>query len=136
MLQATLKVRSVQIIYFFLIQFWWEVEKSDCEKNQNFFKRTVEFPSGLAVGNLALSLLWRRLLLCLGLIPGPGTSSCQVQSKKKRKKAIQKPLDLTNTLTTFVGIFLYQCSQLPISLCLFITLNLSSSLCTSKVYYE
>ena len=90
MLQATLKVRSVQIIYFFLIQFWWEVEKSDCEKNQNFFKRTVEFPSGLTVGNLALSLLWRRLLLCLGLIPGPGTSSCQVQSKKKKKKSYSK----------------------------------------------
>ena len=45
-----------------------------------------EFSGGLAVKDLVVSLLWLRLLLWLGEIPGPRTSACQEWGKKKKKK--------------------------------------------------
>ena len=44
-----------------------------------------EFPGGLAVKDLALSLLW-----LLGSIPDPGTSAVAVARGKKKKKALLK----------------------------------------------
>ena len=43
-----------------------------------------EFPSGLVGKVSALSLLWLRLLLWLGLIPGLGASTCCRHSQKKK----------------------------------------------------
>ena len=50
---------------------------------QHYMKRCLEFPSGLAVKDLMLSLLWLRLLLWLELDPWPGNLCMpQVWGKK------------------------------------------------------
>ena len=48
-----------------------------------------EFPVGL-VKVKALSLLWLRSLLCMGLIPDPGTFTCHRPGQKKKKKKKKK----------------------------------------------
>ena len=50
-----------------------------------------EFPGGLMVKDLVLSLLWLRSLLCHGLSPGPETfaSGRHGRKKKSRNKGTQ-----------------------------------------------
>ena len=42
------------------------------------------------VKGLVLSLQWLRLLLCAGLIPGPGTFTCCGHGQKTKKQAEKK----------------------------------------------